>query len=359
MLPLLRFEIDEIDKENWDNLISQFDDASIYQTWAYAISSGKSLSHIVLKEGEKILGCCQVELKCSPIYKIGIADIHWGPLCVNKEGSCNPDVLLLLLREIKKEYAIRRGYYIRIWPHTTGDRKEFLKQILESEGFNKNLSQRPYRTFILDLSQSVEDLRKNFLQKWRNCLNKAEKNGLKVVEGTSEELYNIFLKLLSQMVERKQFNTLVNYQEYRRIQMNLPEPLKMKIMICEADGEAVCAAICSAIGDTGIYLFGATGEKALKLNGAYLLQWHMIQWMKGNGIHYYDLGAFNPELNPGVYHFKKGIAGKNGWEETFLGEYHGCFNFTGRAIKIMLGCANALGGIAQKIKNYVKRPFNE
>jgi len=345
----LHIEIDNIDRIRWDYLITQFDDASIYQTWSYGTSAKRSVSHIVIKEGVDILGCCQVELRRAPVFnKIGIADVQWGPLCMRKGGIFNPDVLFHLMRGIKEEYAIKRGYFVRTWPHAKGDRRELSKQLLEKEGFKKNPVPRPYRTFILDLSPPLEDVRKNFLQKWRNCLNRAEKNELRVVEGTNDELYKTFLMLLGQMVERKKFDTLVNYQEYGRIQKDLPEPLKMKIMICEAAGEPVCAVICSAIGDTGIYLLGATGEKGLNLNGSYLLQWRMIQWMKENGIRYYDLGAFNPELNPGVYHFKQGIAGKKGWEETFLGEYHGCFNLTGRMAKCLLDCWKFLSGITRK-----------
>jgi len=344
----LNIEIDKIDKNGWNYLMTQFDDASIYQTWSYGTSAKRNVSHIVIKDGVNILGCCQIILKRSPFYKIGIADIQWGPLCVKKGSIFNPDVLFNIIRGIKEEYAIKRGYFLRLWPHAKNDRKELLKQILESEGFVRNPLPRPYRTFILDLSSPIETLRKNFLQKWRNCLNRAEKHEFRVVEGTTDELYLIFLKLLDQMVERKKFEMLVNHQEYFNIQKDLPEPLKMKIMICEVSYEPVAAVVCSAIGDTGIYLFGATGQKGLNLNGSYLLQWRMIQWLKQKGIRYYDLGAFNPELNPSVYHFKKGIAGKNGREEIFLGEYQGCFNLTGKISKTLLNLSQLTHSIINK-----------
>ena len=345
-------EIDKIDRKSWDHLIAQFDDASISQTWSDGtIARGKkSVSHIVIKKGEDILGCCQVRLRRLPLYNLGIADIIWGPLCIKKGGMFSPDVLYHMMRALKEEYAIKRGYLLRISPHAKGESKELFKQILENEGFIRNQSLRPYRTFILDLSPPLEDLHKNFLPKWRGHLNKAERSELKVVEGTNDDLYKIFLMLAKEMVERKNLTTehINIFEHYGRIQADLPESLKMKIMICEAENEPVCATICSAIGDTGIYLLGATGEKALKLNGAYLLQWRMIQWMKGIGIHYYDLGAFNPKLNPGVYNFKQGIAGKKGWDETFIGEYHGCFNLTGRMVKFLLDCLKFLRVISRK-----------
>jgi hypothetical protein len=47
----------------------------------------------------------------------------------------------------------------------------------------------------------------------------------------------------------------------------------------------------------------------LKSKGAYLLHWTMIQWLKSNGVRWYDLGGIDPEGNPGVYSFKKGFSG--------------------------------------------------
>jgi len=300
------------------------------------IGGARILSHIVIKAGEEILGCCQVRLRRLPLLNIGIADIGWGPLCIKKGREfSNPDVLIHLVRGIKQEYAINRGYLVRIWPHAKGEKKEILKKILENEGYKSNPAGRPYRTFIIDLSPSLEDLRKNFLQKWRNCLNKAEKQELRIVEGTNDDLYKIFLMLAKEMSERKKLAEGIDYNIYRRIQNDLPEPLKMKIMICEMDGEPVCAAICSAIGDTGIYLLGASGQKGLKVNASYLLQWRMIQWLKENEIRYYDLGAFNPQINPGVYHFKRGLAGKKECEEKFLGKYDGYFSLRGHIARLV------------------------
>lgn len=344
----LKMEIDQINKRDWDCLITEFDDASIYQTWEYGNSGRNNLSHIVFKDGGRTIGCCQVELRHIPLCNIGIAEIHWGPIWIYKNENISIDILTYILRGIKKEYAIKRGYLLKLRPQGSGEKNEMLKLVLEREGFKKNIGERPYRTFKLDLSPPIDELRKNLLQKWRNCLNKAENNQLKVVEGVEDKLYKTFLSLLDEMVERKKFKTLINYNQYGSVQANLPDNLKMKIMICEYENEPVSAAICSAIGNTGIYLFGASGKKGLQVNASYLLQWRMIQWMKEKGIRFYDLGAFNPELNPGVYHFKKGVAGRHGWEEIFIGEYYGCFNLTGKIVKVFHKCVNAL----RKILNH-------
>jgi lipid II:glycine glycyltransferase (peptidoglycan interpeptide bridge formation enzyme) len=125
------------------------------------------------------------------------------------------------------------------------------------------------------------------------------------------------------MLERKKYQPGVDHDEFREIQKKLPEHLKMRVFICEYEGKPVTATIGSAIGNTGIYLLGATGDKGLQLKGAYLSQWLMIQWMKEHGCHWYDLGGINPEKNPGVYHFKAGLSGR---DVHHIGQYELCQN---------------------------------
>jgi lipid II:glycine glycyltransferase (peptidoglycan interpeptide bridge formation enzyme) len=85
----------------------------------------------------------------------------------------------------------------------------------------------------------------------------------------------------------------------------------MRIFLCEKDGQTLNAIVVSALGDSGIYLLGATSEEGLKPRGAYLLQWRALQWLKERGCRWYDLGGINPETNPGVFHFKSGLGGKD------------------------------------------------
>lgn len=342
-------EIDNTNGERWSKLITQFADASIYQTWSYgAVTRGTSnLSHIVLKRGDEIVGCCQVVIRRMPILNVGVADIKWGPLWRKTGTEFEVEAFVYLMREIKREYAVKRRYLLRMWPGVAGDWKERVKEILTNEGFESAPTTTPYRTLRLDLSLTLEDLRKNFLQKWRNHLNKAEKCGLTVVEGTTDKLYGIFLTLVAQVVKRKNFTPGVDYRQFGRINEELPEPLKMRVVVCESQGKPIAVAVCSAIGDTAIYILGATGDEGKGLNGAYLLQWRLIQWLKDHGIRWYDLGGIDPQNNPGVYEFKRGLAGKSGCEEEMLGEYLGNFVFQANVAKILLG---GLKPIREKIR---------
>lgn len=301
-------EIDHISKTEWERLIPTFDDSNIYQTWSYgAVRWGQAyLSHMVIKENDEIIAAAQLRIIKIPILRAGIAYLPWGPMWKRQERTENIDVFQRIINALKEEYAIRQGLLLRIHPNVIEENSEAIVPILNGTGFQKKIN--PYRTIMLDLALSMPEIRKSFDQKWRNQLNRAEKNNLKIIEGSGVELYHIFLDLQKEMHGRKPYIPGVDYKEFRDIQKDLPEPLKMIILICEYEGKALTATIGSRIGDTGIYLLGATGNEGMKMKGAYLLQWRLIEIMKESGCKWYDLGGIDPDDNPGVYHFKSGIS---------------------------------------------------
>lgn len=316
-------EVDKVNKEEWSNLLPEFADATIYQTWSYgAVRWGENkLSHIIVKNNNETVGMAQLVIKRIPIIGAGIAYLPWGPLWQRRGKTNSNEDLKNIIKAIKAEYMIRRGLLLRIAPNLIVTGKENYNSIFEEQGFQLNNTVHPYRTLILDLKPTLQELRKGLNQKWRNQLNRSEKNGLNISEGNSDELFVNFLRLQKEMQSRKQYEPGVDYDEFQEIHHNLPQYLKMRIHICEFEGEPVTATIVSAIGDTGIYLLGANGDKGLNLKGTYFSQWLIIQWLKERGCKWYDLGGINPEKNPGVYHFKSGISGK---EVFHIGQFEIC-----------------------------------
>ena len=168
-----------------------------------------------------------------------------------------------------------------------------------------------YRTFLLDLGPGLEELRRSLDKKWRNQLARAEKNKLTVIAGTGSSEFRTFCLMYNEMRRRKTFETTVDVEEFARIQEDLAEPHRMRILLCEDRGVPLAGLVASAMGDSAIYMLGATSDDGLNSKGAYLLQWTLIQWLKDNGFQWYDLGGIDAEQNPGVYHFKSGLSGSD------------------------------------------------
>jgi hypothetical protein len=322
-------EIDTIQAERWSELILECEDSSIYQTWsAGTIRWGQeNLSHVLLKKLDKVVGLAQVRIRTFPFVHGGVATVFWGPMWRRKGMPADYSCLDKMIACLKEEYAIKRGLLLRIWPTGFEGEGERTVSILDQHGFIKNPRVQQYKTLLLDLSPSLEELRKNLSAKWRNQLNAAEKNGLSLIEGDSDELFTAFSRLLHETMSRKQFSSGVSPALYSRIQRDLPGHLKMRVFLCVFNGEHVAGGVFSAMGDTGIYLLGATATKGLKLNGSNLLHWAVIKWLKAMDCKTYDLGGIDPTANAGVYHFKKGIAGKIGREVSHPGQFYYSSNF--------------------------------
>ena len=322
-------EVGTFDQKSWTEIIHKFRDASIYQSLPYgSVRWGiDKLNHIILKQNGYIVSAAQARIVSLPVLKGGIVYIPWGPMWKIKDSEENPAIFHQMIQSLQEEYVIKRGFMLRVVPNIfTNDQNGIHSKFIES-GFTKVSSVNPYRTLLVDLSPSLETLRKGLNQKWRNQLNRSEKNNLEIIEGTDLKLYNIFLEIYNEMYDRKKFVEYVSVDEFKQIQENLPDIHKMKIIICRHEGKPVSGIVCSAIGDTGIYLLGATNDHGMKLKGSYLLQWKMIEYLNLNGYRWYDLGGINPINNPGTYHFKAGLSGKNGEDIQHIGQYDASGNF--------------------------------
>jgi lipid II:glycine glycyltransferase (peptidoglycan interpeptide bridge formation enzyme) len=311
--PLWQVEVDRATPTEWSALLDLFEDANLYQTWSYgAVRWGrKDLSHMVLKRNGEVYAMAQLRIVRPTRFNFGMAYLRWGPLCHQRGRELDAEAILCVARALHEEYVRKRGLLLQILPNAfEGSARAAAFQ----SGFSKftqeaRTAANEYRTFVLDLAPPIEELRKKLDAKWRNKLTQSEKKGLKIVAGNGTDEYRTFCQMYEQMWKRKTFETTVDVEEFGRIQEDLPEPHRMRVLICEQAGIPVAGVVASAMGDSAIYLLGATSDDGLNAKGAYLLQWTLIQWLKENGIKWYDLGGIDPEGNPGVYSFKRGFSG--------------------------------------------------
>jgi len=326
-------EIDQIGKEDWNFLIQQFEDANIYQTWSYgSVRWGeKNISHVVLRKNGEVKAASQARILRFPLIKGGIAYIRWGPFWRAKGEELDYDNLSWIVRAVRDEYVKRRKLFLRVLPNEIEGEDGETRKIFIDEGFF--WKQSSYRTILLDLSLSKEDLRKNMKKECRRRLNKAIRTGFDIKEGTNDELYHLLLAPYSEMVSRKKFTPGVDINEFREIQKDLPEPLKMKIFVCEFKGKPVSSILGSALGNKGIFILGGTNEVGLKNKASYLTPWLLIEWMKDANLRWCDLSGYNPEKNPGTARFKEGF---NGQDVRHVGEFDACSSIK-NALIINLG----------------------
>jgi lipid II:glycine glycyltransferase (peptidoglycan interpeptide bridge formation enzyme) len=296
------------DKTFWHRAMQDFNDANIYQTWNFAAlaQNEKILKHIAIYSNQNLIGLVKVRIRTVPIFNRGIAYILNGPVWQKRNQENNIQILSDIFLALKKEFVINQKLILRIKPYIFSDKISNF-DFIEKLGFKRVEKVKQYQTLVLYLDKDLDEIRKSLEQKWRNCLNQSERNGLEISKGNDQELYNVFLEIYNQLIARKKFKENVDPYKIGKMNQELDDEYKLKIFIAYKDKIPVAGLVGSVMGDTGIYLLGASNEIGMKNKGSYLLQWEMIKWLKQKGCQRYDLGGINLDDNPGVYKFKSGI----------------------------------------------------
>ena len=179
--PAWQVEVDRATPGEWSAMVDLFDDANLYQTWSYgAVRWGtKNLSHLVLKRNGEIVAMAQLRIVRPTRFNFGMAYLRWGPLCHRRGKDLDADAVLSMSRVLQEEYVCKRSLLLQIIPNAfAGSPRATLFQASFSQFTQEpQTAANVYRTFVLDLSPPIEQLRKSLDAKWRNKLSGAEKNG--------------------------------------------------------------------------------------------------------------------------------------------------------------------------------------
>ena len=324
--------VDEVDEKSWGETLQQFDDANIYQTWPYAfVTAGKrNVSHVILRQNGEIIAIAQARITRLPLVGAGIAYVLWGPLWKRSGQAKSLEAFRQIIRALRNEFVHKRGLALRLSPMLFDNDSFGCAEILQEEGFSTPALGTRSRTILMNLAKPLEELRAGMNAHWKRELKVAEKNKLEILEGTEDELFAEFIKIYQEMVSRKRFVEPNDINQFRTIQRQLPEPLKMRIMLSKCNGEISSGLISSVLGNSAVYLFGATSNSGMKSRGSYFLQWKFIERLKQAGAATYDLNGINPAKNPGTYKFKNDLAGKNAADVYALGKFDSCNSLLSR-----------------------------
>ena len=115
--------------------------------------------------------------------------------------------------------------------------------------------------------------------------------------------------MLEETQNRKGFTTELGASFYDRVQQQASTEDRMLVAIAVEDGKDVAGVVVSLLGNTAVYVLGATTIDGMRSKAAYVLHWGVMDTARQAGYQWYDLGGIDPKGNPGVYHFKSGFGG--------------------------------------------------
>lgn len=355
-MSLYSYETDNISKDEWHQLLSNFKDGLIEQTWSYAASRWKKsvLSHLIVKRNQNIVAAAQVVIRPLPLINSGIAFIKFGPVWQHRDEAIDIENLQQTITFLYQEYVVNRGYFLRIMPAASHVGLVEVSSALLAAGFKRTEIVHPDR-YVVNLSYTVEELRKSLKGRWRSSLKKAEKRGLQIIQLKGDEALFFFIPLYDKMLKRKSFADSSAILELPEIIKDLPTELTPCGWFCMQHDQCIGGVIISCIGETALYLFGATDEKGLEAGAGFFLHWTVINWLQEQDVQWYDLGGDCG--SGGLRQFKSGLVGKHGVITPLPGNFDQCSNILTLIIAKLAFGLRGFSASVDKLLSNLRRYF--
>ncbi|MCA9372968.1 peptidoglycan bridge formation glycyltransferase FemA/FemB family protein [Candidatus Woesebacteria bacterium] len=179
-------------------------------------------------------------------------------------------------------------------------------------------------TFKINLAQTEKELFANLSQKTRYNVRLAIKKGVEVVENTTAEGMQQYVKILSETTKRQGF--YAHTPEYfQTMWESMGSSGMLRIFEAKYEGTCIASWVMFLLNDRLYYPYGASIDAHREVMASNLMLWEMIRFGKAQNCKEFDLwGALGPnekKSHPwyGFHRFKAGYGGT-------LMEYLGSFD---------------------------------
>ncbi len=309
----LQVGVRDIEHDDWPRVVESFEDHNYENCLTYTLAHSQRLgtrARLVAVTGdEKLIGAAVVRLKPVPLTGCSIAYVSSGPLFRPKglTGRVEGNLDVVVKAVDSHVGGGGRNLFLMRLPIWGGNDLAAAGNVIAAQGFVQTDLVRSYKTILIDLLPDEAKLRSGLHSKWRNMLTQSQKNGMSIVEGSAAEGWQRFQGLYDSMRELKEFDGGLGPQFFAPLDVN---DAGLVFLFAQKDGVDVGSLIVSALGDTAVYLFGATNGMGRDLRAGYLLQWAALAYFKAKGIRWYDLGGIDEATNAGGFQFKARMGGR-------------------------------------------------
>jgi len=279
--------------EEWESYVNSNDQATIFHhpSWIKTISHSynyRPFAAVIIDADENIqAGIPFVEVNSMLTGKrwvsVSFSD-HCTPL-YNDQQALN--TLILELGTMVSKGLVPKIELRWMVPDSLGD-WSYSSQVLHT----------------VPLSDDAAYVKKNIRKMHRRNIKTAQKRGVEIKRGTSEDFLDAFYSM--HLETRKRHGIPIQPKKFfKLIHKNLLEPGLGFITLAFVDDEYIASAIYLHFKKTLVYKYGASKESGRNYRPNNLIFWDAIEWGINNGCTSLDLGKTGLE-NKGLRNFKDG-----------------------------------------------------
>jgi lipid II:glycine glycyltransferase (peptidoglycan interpeptide bridge formation enzyme) len=167
-------------------------------------------------------------------------------------------------------------------------------------------------SFMLDLTQTENELLANMKQKTRYNVGLAHRKGVTIVEDNSYDALETYLRLTFEETTKRQ-RFYAHDREYHRKMWDAMHAANIAHLLkAQCEGETLVTWVLFTFNNVLYYPYGASSSKDRQVMASNMMMWEAIRFGKHNGCKLFDMwGSLGPNPNPndpwtGFHHFKEG-----------------------------------------------------
>lgn len=299
------------DRDNWNDVVlrSPYGVYNCVFEWKEVVEEGLGIEvpFVLAEDGKEIVGIYPAFLRSDLDIQIqspfSDAWNYCTPYVTHKAGK---GVLKNMIKYMESFADKKNVKYIRIMPYIGSPLLEQeLKDILLRLGYRQsNL----FVSQIIDLTKSVEDLRRDVKKRYRKYIRKTLEDGIQLVESTDKFGLAEFYACLQDMQQRKNIY-IPPYSLYEKA-LELLGPKKLiRIHLVKYETKTIGGLYTTYFKDLVCTASAGCLTEYLHLNPYHALYWNIITASKELGYQKLDTGGLPPSKSGGLYFFKTRFGG--------------------------------------------------
>ncbi|MBI5465149.1 peptidoglycan bridge formation glycyltransferase FemA/FemB family protein [Candidatus Gottesmanbacteria bacterium] len=294
------------DKKIWEEFILSQLQNSFFQSWTWGEVEAKikNVWRLGIYDKDILVGVCQVVKVTAK--RGSFFHLRHGPI-LNPWKATYFDILVDYLKKLAKNEKV---WFLRVSPLIEKSVKN--QQFFQKSGFRSAPipGQDAETAWILDITHPEEELLAGMRRTTRYLIRKAQKLGVKVVEGKVKQDFNVFFQLYQGTAKRQAF---IPHQGIKEEWEILGRQGLTRLFLAKYQGKILAGALIVFYGNQAIYHH--SGSLETDIPASYALLWKAIRQAKNEGKTIFNFWGIAPANKPrhpwqGLTLFKTGFGGE-------------------------------------------------